>query len=132
MGKAMLAREGRMAAGRSGGLKLRARADFFAHAARFALFGAASVTAALAVGMIGYRAVAGMDWVDAFFNASMILSGMGPVDPMPDDRAKLFAGIYALFGGAVYPAVTAIVLYPFLHRMLVLLHIQAKGDGQDD
>jgi hypothetical protein len=56
---------------------------------------------------------------------------MGPVDDMPDDASKLFASLYAIFGGAVYPAVTALVLYPFLHRMLTVLHIQAQGDEGD-
>jgi hypothetical protein len=32
----------------------------------------------------------------------MILTGMGPVDPMKDNAAKLFASAYALFSGVVF------------------------------
>jgi hypothetical protein len=62
----------------------------------------------------------------------MILTGMGPANAMPTDTSKIFASAYAIFGGTVYPAVTAIILYPLVHRMMVVLHIQAKGDGPDE
>jgi hypothetical protein len=54
----------------------------------------------------------------------MILTGMGPVDPLPDDSAKLFASAHAICGAAC-PATTAIVIHPFLHRMLNILHLSA-------
>lgn len=86
---------------------------------------------ALGSGVLGYRYFAGLGWVDAFENAAMILTGMGPVSPMPDDAAKVFASLYALFGGAVYPALTAILLYPFLHRMIRALHLEALEENDD-
>ena len=94
-------------------LTMKTHSEFVAHAMRYALFGAAFVVLALGLGVLGYHAIGGLGWVDAFLNASMILTAMGPVDQMPDDASKIFASLYAIFGGAVYPAVTAIVLYPF-------------------
>ncbi len=61
----------------------------------------------------------------------MILTGMGPVDAMPDNPSKIFASGYAIFGGAVYPAMTALILYPFVHRMMVILHLQARHTPED-
>jgi hypothetical protein len=110
---------------RSARLALLPHPKFLQRAAGFILFALVFLTLALGIGTVGYHVVARLDWIDAFLNAAMILTGMGPVDPMPDDAAKLFASIYALVAGAVYPAITAIVLYPFLHRMLKALHLEA-------
>jgi hypothetical protein len=107
---------------------LHTRAQFVARVVRFALFGLAFLIVALGIGTLGYRSFAGLGWVDSILNAAMILTGMGPVDPMPDDDAKLFASAYAIFAGAVYPAMTAIVLYPFLHRMMNRLHLESLDD----
>jgi hypothetical protein len=111
------------------GRALHSRAEFLARILRFALLGLGFLACSLGLGVAGYMAFGGLAPVDAFLNAAMVLSGAGPLDPMPDDRAKLFAAIYALFGGAVYPAVMALVLYPVLHRMLTLLHL---ASGKDD
>lgn len=109
-------------------LRLRTRAEFLRHMAQFALYAALFLVVSLGLGVLGYRWFAGLDWIDSFFNASMILTGMGPVDPMPTDGAKIFASLYAIYGGAVYPALTAVLLYPIAHRMMVALHLQAKGE----
>ena len=53
----------------------------------------------LGIGMIGYHGFEKMPWVDAFVNAAMILSGMGPVATLQTDGGKIFAGCYALFSG---------------------------------
>ena len=112
--------------------RLHSRAEFLARVARYSLFAAGLFFFSFGIGILGYWHFARLGWVDAVFNASMILTGMGPVDQMPDDASKIFASLYAIFGGAVYPAVTAIVLYPFLHRMLVALHVQAQGESAED
>ena len=96
---------------------------FLTRVARYAGFALIFLLVMLGLGVAGYRGFAGLSWIDALLNAAMILTGMGPVDPMPDDAAKIFASLYAIVGGAVYPAVTALVLYPFLHRMLAAFHL---------
>ncbi len=112
------------------GLKLRSAAEFRWHVAGYLVFALGFLAISLGAGVAGYHWIVGLSWIDALLNASMILTGMGPVNPMPDDGSKLFASLYAIFGGAVYPAVTALVLYPFLHRMMMILHLQAQGDGE--
>lgn len=114
------------------GIKLRSVAEFRRHVAGFIGFALAFLVLSLGVGMMGYHWIVGLSWIDSLLNAAMILTGMGPVSPMPDDGSKLFASAYAIFGGAVYPAVTAIVLYPFLHRMMTILHLQAQGEDEDN
>lgn len=83
----------------------------------------AIVSVALAVGVIGYHQIAGLKWIDAVLNASMILTGMGPVDPMTTDTAKLFASAYALFSGVVFLSAVGVVLAPVFHRILHAFHL---------
>ncbi len=78
----------------------------------------------LFAGMIGYRYIARMSWVDAFLNASMLLGGMGPVGDLPTDGAKIFAGLYALYAGLVFLASTGIIIAPIAHRILHRLHVE--------
>lgn len=82
---------------------------------------------ALLVGVAGYHWLAGLGWVDALLNASMILGGMGPVDALSNTAAKVFASCYALFSGLVFIAVMGITLAPVAHRLLHKFHVD-EGD----
>ena len=78
---------------------------------------------ALAIGVTGFHFIAGLEWIDALHNASMILGGMGPVAEMRGDAAKLFSSAYALFCGLVFISVVAMTLVPVLHRVLHKFHM---------
>lgn len=77
----------------------------------------------LAVGIVGYRYLGDMPWLDAFLNASMILTGMGPVNDMATPGAKVFAGCYALYSGVAFLSAVGILFAPVLHRILHRLHL---------
>lgn len=81
------------------------------------------ISLSLAIGTLGYHVVARLDWVDAFLNASMILTGMGPVAPMATTGAKVFASIFALYSGVVFLAAVGVLVAPFLHRILHRFHL---------
>ncbi len=88
------------------------------------------VGVSLVVGILGYHHFARLGWVDAFYSASMIMSGMGPTDALPTREAKLFAGIYALYSGLVLIASTGVILSPFMTRVLHAFHAeQDEGRG---
>jgi hypothetical protein len=78
---------------------------------------------ALAIGVVGYHVIADLPWIDAVLNATMILTGMGPVAVMQTPSAKLFASAYALFSGVVFLSSIAVVLSPVFHRILHKFHI---------
>lgn len=80
----------------------------------------------LSTGVAGYHYFAGLNWVDSFLNASMILGGMGPVDMLKTDSAKIFAGIYSLFSGVAFLSAMAIFLTPILHRFLHKFHLDPE------
>ena len=88
----------------------------------FALASAITIVA-LAVGVAGYHWLGDLGWVDSLLNASMILGGMGPVDDLHSDAAKVFASIYALLCGLVLVTSTGIVFAPILHRLLHSFHL---------
>lgn len=82
------------------------------------------VGVALGLGMAGYAHFEGMSTIDAFLNAAMILSGMGPVSSLTTSAGKLFAGCYAMVSGLVVVAATGLVLAPVFHRMLHMFHAE--------
>jgi len=86
----------------------------------------------LGSGVLGYHFLAGFNWVDSLLNASMILGGMGPVDPLTTDTAKIFASVYALFSGLAFVGVVSLMIAPFAHRMLHRLHLPDEEQADDD
>jgi hypothetical protein len=78
-------------------------------------------------GMAGYMGLEGQGFTDAFLSASMILSGMGPTEPITTDAGKVFAGFYALYSGLFVLVTAGLVLAPVMHNVLHRFHI---GDDQ--
>ncbi len=94
------------------------------------LTAAALIGASLWAGMVGYRHFESMPWIDAFANASMILSGMGPLAPMHTWGGKCFAGWYALYSGLALILVSGLILAPILHRVMHRFHLDTEGDEE--
>ena len=81
----------------------------------------------LFLGMTGYHFFEGLGWVDAYVNAAMILSGMGPLDPIKTTAGKLFAGTYAIFSGVAFLTTIGFLLAPIAHRLLHKFHFDSKS-----
>ena len=95
--------------------------------------GAGLIAGSLVAGMAGYHYLEGLGWLDAFLNAAMILSGMGPVAQTQTVAGKLFAGLYALYSGFAVLVIAGIAFGPVVHRMLHVLHaderdLSARGE----
>lgn len=99
-------------------------ARFSSRVARNGLWALGIIAAALAIGMAGYMGLEGMGVVDAFANAAMILSGMGPLTALTTDAGKIFAGLYAIFSGLLIFGVAGLVLAPVFHRLLHRFHVE--------
>ena len=93
-----------------------------------ALLAFALMAASLGVGILGYRLIEGLSWIDAILNASMILGGMGPVNELHTVAGKLFASFYALFSGSVFLVIAGIVVAPVAHRLLHRLHLEVTSE----
>ncbi len=90
---------------------------------RSLFIGLSALFFSLGMGMCGYHFFEKMPWVDAFVNAAMILSGMGPVNPLYTFGGKVFAGCYALYSGLVFIIILGIILAPVLHRLYHQFHL---------
>ena len=91
------------------------------------MIGLCFVVLSLLVGMLGYHHFENLSWVDAFVNAAMILSGMGPLTPMQTNQGKIFAGLYALYSGLVLIMIAGIIFAPVVHRFLHKFHLEQRG-----
>jgi hypothetical protein len=102
-------------------------APFSVFAQRFAVavgIACGVIAVVLFIGIAGYHWLARLDWIDSLLEASMILGGMGPVNPIKTTTAKLFASAYALFSGLVFIGIMGIVLTPVVHRILHKFHVE--------
>jgi hypothetical protein len=82
----------------------------------------------LAIGIAGYAGFENMSFVDAFVNAAMILSGMGPLGELKTTGGKIFAGCYAILSGLIIVIATGVVLAPIFHRVLHCFHVETRQD----
>jgi hypothetical protein len=103
---------------------LASRQQFWDRLMRNGLWAGLVVVAALVIGMAGYMGFEGMGVIDAFANAAMILSGMGPLTPLLTTGGKIFAGLYAIFSGLLIFGIAGLALAPVFHRVLHRFHVE--------
>ena len=111
--------------------KLAPRAVFAARLWANGVWAALIVAVALAVGIVGYMLAGGMGFAQAFADAAMILSGMGPLDKMTTTAGHVFEGVYALVCGLLFFAVAGLILTPIIHRLLHRFHLEDSARGED-
>ena len=81
----------------------------------------------LTVATCAYHFLESLAWLDAFLNASMILGGMGPVNPIRTRAGKIFASFYALYSGLAILSVAGLILAPVVHRFLHKFHVESDS-----
>ena len=85
------------------------------------------ISFSLGLGLAGYHWICHLPWLDAFLDASMILSGMGPVSPVTTSAGKLFAGCYAIYCGVALIGTTGVIMAPVIHRALHKFHLEDQA-----
>ena len=105
--------------------KVISRPHFQRRVIKYTLFALTMIGVSWWIGALGYHYLTEphLSWVDSFYNAAMILGGMGPVDPLQSDIAKIFASLYALFSGITFLSATSVLFAPFIHRFFHILHV---------
>ncbi len=83
-----------------------------------ALVASVVITISLFLGIFGYMYFFKLGFVDGLYNASMILTGMGPVDKPINNAGKIFASFYAIYSGVAFLTSVAVLFSPILHRFL--------------
>ncbi|MFZ9300779.1 MAG: hypothetical protein ACO23V_07365 [Chitinophagaceae bacterium] len=102
---------------------LASKRKFVIRIIRNMLFILGLISISLIIGIFGYHYLAEASWIDAFHNASMILSGMGPVITIESKNGKIFSSFYALFSGLVFVTNLSVLLAPIIHRILHSIHL---------
>jgi hypothetical protein len=104
---------------------LASRRHFLRRLLGHALVGCGVLAALLFLGMCGFHFLEQLRWLDAYLNAAMLLSGMGPLAAPQTDAGKVFAGLYALFSGVAFLTAMGIFLGPVVHRFLHRFHLES-------
>jgi xanthine/uracil permease len=104
--------------------KVISRKAFLSRQLKSILIASIVLVMSLAIGVVGYSSTAHLPFIDSLLNASMILTGMGPVDHMPSYSAKLFASVYAIYSGVAFLTTVSILLAPGLHRFMHKIHLE--------
>ena len=102
---------------------LASRKVFARRLMRNGLIGLTLLAISLVIGILGYHFLEDLSWLDSFLNASMILGGMGPVNPVKTNAGKIFASFYALYSGVVLLASVGVLAAPIFHRFLHRFHL---------
>jgi hypothetical protein len=108
------------------------RKVFLRRLGRNALVALSIIGASLVVGILGYRTLEGMAWIDAFLESAMLLGGMGPIHAPMTPAGKIFAGVYALYSGILVIGTAGIILAPIFHRVLHSIHVEDDEDEKKD
>ena len=95
---------------------------------RYALFAFALILFSVGMGVLGYHHFGKLNWLDSFHMACMILTGMGPVETMVTNDAKIFSSLYALYSGIAFLSITAVFFAPVMHRLLHILQVEPEKD----
>src|SRR6266480_2125687 len=82
--------------------RLLSRAEFLKRVGRHGLVALGVLVSGLGIGVLGYHCLAHLSWIDSLLNASMILGGMGPIDPLPTNAGKVSLRFTLCFGSGVH------------------------------
>ncbi|MDJ0746590.1 MAG: hypothetical protein QNJ32_24970 [Xenococcaceae cyanobacterium MO_167.B27] len=104
---------------------------FFGKFLKYLALSALFIFLGLIVGILGYHWTADLSWLDSLVEASMILSGMGPVNPLSTASAKVFASLYALFSGLIFVIGMGIVLSPLIYSLLGQFSVSLKQETEE-
>jgi len=110
---------------------LKSRKDFVSRQLKYLAFALIILVVSLGIGTAGYHLLGNIKWLDAFLNASMILTGMGPVDKMETDGGKLFSALYALFSGVAFLTFVGVLFAPVYHRFLHKFHLNLDDKDEE-
>jgi hypothetical protein len=95
---------------------------------RYALFSFLLIVLSVSIGVVGYYFIGGLNAIDSFHMACMILTGMGPTAEMQTNAAKIFSSFYALYSGVAFLSITAVFFAPIVHRVLHILQVEKEAE----
>lgn len=110
---------------------LKSPGEFVSRQIQYLAFALVILSFSLGIGTLGYHLMGKLQWLDSFLNASMILTGMGPVDKMENEGGKIFSALYALFSGVAFLTFVGVLFAPVYHRFLHKFHLDIDDKGDE-
>lgn len=107
---------------------LATQAEFTRRLLRFGIVAGGIILFSLGIGILGYHYFESLSWIDSLLNASMILGGMGPVNPLETDAGKIFASFYSLYSGIILLASVGVLATPIFHRFMHRFHLELEDN----
>ncbi len=104
--------------------KIISRKKFLNRQLKFSFYASGMLVFSLAIGIVGYMAFGDLAFIDSLLNASMILTGMGPVNQMITNGAKIFASFYAIYSGVAFLTMIGVFIAPIIHRFMHKIHLE--------
>ncbi|MBI3134707.1 MAG: hypothetical protein HYZ14_08555 [Bacteroidetes bacterium] len=98
--------------------------QFVIRVGKYSAFAGILVVFSIGLGMLGYHHFGNLSWLDSFYMSAMILTGMGPVETMTTESAKLFSAFYALYSGIAFLSITAVFFAPIVHRLMHIFQLE--------
>ena len=83
-------------------------------AIRRVVYGLSLIVTVMVIGILGFRYIEGMDWVNALYFESMLATGQGPPLQLNTDAGKIFASIMAFVSVGSILTTIVYTLGPFL------------------
>jgi hypothetical protein len=111
--------------------KVASMPQFLIRMLRYILFSGVLIVFSVMLGTTGYHFFGHLRWLDSFHMSCMILTGMGPVEEMKSDGAKIFSSLFALYSGVAFLSITAVFFAPVVHRLLHILQVEGNDDEKE-
>ena len=108
------------------------RKEFILRIIKYSALSIGIILVSLLIGILGYHFLERLSWIDSLVNASMLLGGMGPVNPLHTFAGKLFASFYALFSGMILLVAVSVLIAPIFHRFLHHFHLEIEEANQKE
>ncbi len=102
--------------------------QFLIRMSRYLMFAGILIFFSVMIGTLGYHFISHLRWLDSFHMSCMILTGMGPVEEMKTDGAKIFSAFFALYSGIAFLSITAVFFAPIIHRLMHILQVDVNDD----
>ncbi len=77
-------------------------------------------------GSLGFHYIEGLGWLNSMLNATMVITGNGPVFEAQNNASKIFQIFFSIFGVIIFVLVISAILVPVLHRILHIFNMDTK------
>jgi hypothetical protein len=104
------------------------RSEFYFRLLRHMLVAAAVLLVSVVIGIIGYKCIIGLKWLDAFYVTNMVITTEGTIINVNTPLEKLFVSLLSIYAFIIFLVAMGVIFSPLLHRLLhAFWHAGGRG-----